>query len=66
VSSRILFCAVDFDQYKTGRVVILPDNVKPTDAWLLDTLPGIFQRGLEKCICEIEFDVNMYVNNQHQ
>ena len=57
--------AVDLDEHKARRIVGLLDDIKPGDSGLADRLPGVLHaRGFE-CLDGLGFDMNMYMNNEH-
>jgi len=65
VPGRVFRCAIDFDQDKSGRIVLLLDNIESGNARLLYAMACILKRGHLECLNLIALDVDENVDDKH-
>jgi MFS family permease len=57
--------AIRLDEYKTGGVIRLLQDIETGDSLLLDAVTGVLQRGRAECVDELGPDVYVDLKNQH-
>lgn len=65
VAGRVVGRAIDLDEDKPGGIVLLLNDVKAGDAWLLDAVAGVFNSGSFEGIDLVGFDVDKNVYDIH-
>lgn len=63
--SWVVFGAINLNEYKTGWVIVLLNNVKPDNTWLLKAVAGIFKSGVREGFDHIGFDVCKNMDYEH-
>ncbi len=65
VSGRIVRRAVDLDQNKTGRIVLLLDDVEPSDPRLLDAVARVGDSRFLESLVQVGLVVYKNMEYQH-
>ena len=60
-----LWCAVDLDEHKLRRILMLPDHIKPGDPRFLEARSGILQGRLLKVGLVPRLHVDEYMDDMH-
>lgn len=62
---RIIRCAVDLQQDKARRIILLLDEIKAGNAGLFQAAAGIFNGGCLECLDLIRFDMGKNMDYIH-
>jgi len=65
VLGRVIRSAIDLDQYKTRRVILLLDNIKPGNTWFLDAVSSVFKRSGPEGLNLVRLDVRKNMDYKH-
>src|SRR5437899_7864947 len=63
---RRIGVAIDLDEHKPCRVVLLLDDIEPGDAGFADAVARIFERGLFEGLDAFRFNAHMNMDNKHR
>ena len=65
VQGRVIRSAIDFDQYKACRVILLSNDIKPGNTGLLHAVTSIFECGGAEGLNQVRLNLDKNMDYEH-